>query len=285
MKSHKDIGAKFAEIEKNKAEFNDKHVKELLNLKTIEEKISYWLGNVKYKSMLLPFSNGTDTINLTLEPSFNREKRLLLLKAEIQRLDNTNDLISHRVKEDFEMLASETNDIKLTKNKFKERISKVIDIGAYGDLPTQMRKLGFDQYKGGRKLDTIVKELNLLSFGIKHQRMFRDIYDGYKLAELHGDIDSYVETETNTNSISTNYIGLFIFAFGLENSSIFNKLQYGNTDKAKLFVKLFNLAETDNENLRKAIYSPEGKISKPFLKWFKQFGIDPKDTHLNKYLP
>tara|TARA_R110000851_G_scaffold147857_1_gene287944 strand:- start:118 stop:975 length:858 start_codon:yes stop_codon:yes gene_type:complete len=284
MKSDKEILTELNKMKAQRELWKDKQVKELVKLETLEEKIQYWEVNLKYTSLLRPISNGTDTINLSLEAKINRETRLLLLKAEIKRLENTNDLLSHRLREDFVLLASETNNIKLTKKKFIERVSKLIDIDTYKDLRTQMRKLGFETYKGGRKPDTIVKELNRLSIEINHQLMFKDIYEGYKLAELKEDIKDTKNVVQN-NQVSTNYIGLFIHAFGLENSSIFSDLKYGNTDKAKLFAKLFNLRETDSENLRKAIYSPNGKVSKPFLNWFKQFGIDPKDTHLNKYLP
>mgnify|MGYP006077145805 FL=1 len=208
MKSDKEI---LTELNKMKAQrdlWKDKQVKELVKLETLEEKIRYWETNLKYSSLLLPLSNGTDTINLSLEANINRDTRLLLLKAEIKRLDNTDDLISHRLREDFETFTEQTNDLKLTKKQFIKSIKKLVDNSSYRDLTTEMRSLGFHRYKGGRNLDTIVSQMNNLSIGVKNQRMFRHIYDGYKLAELKADIATFSKdgiVSNDNNRIEVNY--------------------------------------------------------------------------------
>lgn len=197
MKSDKEMLTALNKMTAKRELWKDKQVKELVKLETLEEKILYWETNLKYSSLFLPLTNGTDTINLSLEANINREKRLFLLKAEIKRLDNTDDLTSHRLREDFEIFAKQTNDLKLTKKQFIKSIKKLVDDSSYRDLITEMRSLGFHRYKGGQNLETIVSQMNSLSIGIENQRMFKHIYDGYKLAQLMADI----KTRDNKNIV------------------------------------------------------------------------------------
>ena len=208
MKSDKEILTELNKIKAQRELWKDKQVKELVKLETLEEKIQYWETNLKYSSLLLPLSNGTDTINLSLEANINRETRLLLLKAEIKRLDNTDDLISHRFRKDFETIVEQTNDLKLTKKQFVKRIKEQVDNTYFGNLTTEMRGLGFRRYRGGRELETIVNQINDLSIGIVNQRMFKHIYDGYKLAELKADIATFSKdgiVSNDNNRIEVNY--------------------------------------------------------------------------------
>tara|TARA_R110000851_G_scaffold199905_1_gene350978 strand:+ start:41 stop:895 length:855 start_codon:yes stop_codon:yes gene_type:complete len=262
MKSDKKILTALNKMKVQRELWKDKQVKELIKLETLEEKIQYWEVNLKYTSLLLPISNGTDTVNLSLEANSNREIRLLILKAEINRIENTNDLLSRRLREDFVMLASETNNIKLTKKKLIERVSKLIDTDTYKDLHTQMRKLGFETYKGGREPDTIVKELNLLSIGIKHQLMFKDIYEGYKLAELVEDIKT--EKKDNTAASSTSNSSPLTAALILKHFGILdyllNKHSVSNDKAIYLLVNLLNIAKSKSIG---SSYRDEDKLNSP----------------------
>ena len=262
MKSDKKILTALNKMKVQRELWKDKQVKELIKLETLEEKIQYWEVNLKYTSLLLPISNGTDTVNLSLEANSNREIRLLILKTEINRIENTNDLLSRRLREDFVMLASETNNIKLTKKKLIERVSKLIDTDTYKDLHTQMRKLGFETYKGGREPDTIVKELNLLSIGIKHQLMFKDIYEGYKLAELVEDIKT--EKKDNTAASSTSNSSPLTAALILKHFGILdyllNKHSVSNDKAIYLLVNLLNIAKSKSIG---SSYRDEDKLNSP----------------------
>ena len=252
MKSDKKILTALNKMKVQRELWKDKQVKELIKLETLEEKIQYWEVNLKYTSLLLPISNGTDTVNLSLEANSNREIRLLILKTEINRIENTNDLLSRRLREDFVMLASETNNIKLTKKKLIERVSKLIDTDTYKDLHTQMRKLGFETYKGGREPDTIVKD----------QLMFKDIYEGYKLAELVEDIKT--EKKDNTAASSTSNSSPLTAALILKHFGILdyllNKHSVSNDKAIYLLVNLLNIAKSKSIG---SSYRDEDKLNSP----------------------
>jgi hypothetical protein len=266
----------------------EKHVDKLKAFSELNEQVKYWIDELTSYSLLKPLK--CENLSFSTEYSrHNKTQREYILRMELDRMmtveidkfKSTSILISF-----YARAETEIHDIEFLKKKSLVAIKDVITfgIGFFGD--SEMIKKGYEAYNGGDSLEVTIDDLKFVFKSETLMENFTYIFEGYLLAKAKREIKSYdVVRGANNSNIKTNYIGLFIYAFGLENSSIFSDLEYGNTHKAKLFAKLFNLRETDSENLRKAMSNPDKKVSKPFLNWFKQFGIDPKDTHLNKYLP
>ena len=256
------------------------HTAKLNELNSLEKQIEYWFKHLPKISLFQPLKFKNEEFKF----KYNKDNTQILLAKEMERLDASeffkpiSDSFLDRFYERFD---TENKDLTFLKKRaireIKENINFELD-----DL--KLRKIGFNAYKGGDSIDLKVKDLSFIFRNPEHTKNFKYIYEGYLLAMAMNEIKAS-EGQRSENTVSTNYFGLFIYAFNLHRNVIFNTLELTDTDKAKLFAKVFNLGDSQVENLRKAMSSPSrGMVSKPFLKWFKQFGIDPKDTELKRIL-
>ena len=274
---------KFKQKDSMKREDYMLHTAKLNKLDTLEKKIEYWCEHLPTESLLRPLISE----DLKYELYFDRYKKSnihILLAKEMDRLDASEFYkpISDSILDEFyERFDTENHDFKFLKKQAIKEIKETVNF-ELDDL--DLRKMGFKAYKGGDSIDIKVKDLSFIFRNPEHTKNFKYIYEGYLLAMAMNEIKAS-EGQRSENTVRTNYFGLFIYAFNLHRNVIFNTLELTDTDKAKLFAKVFNLGDSQVENLRKAMSSPSrGMVSKPFLKWFKQFGIDPKDTELKRIL-
>ena len=259
-----------------------KHTENLSQIGSLEKQIEYWFEYLPTKSLFKPLKFEDSKYELNFEKYKNSDFQILLAK-EIDRL-LANEITSFK---SFSILNSfyaryetDNNDLTFLKKQAIKEIKEIVN-SELDDL--KLRKKGFKAYKGGDSTEIKLKDLSFIFGKPELTQNFKYIYEGYLLAMAEREIKAF-EGQRSENTVSTNYIGLFIYAFDLHNNTIFNKLNLGPSDKAKLFAKVFNLGDSQVENLRKAMSSPGGMVSKPFLKWFKQFDIDPKDTELKRFL-
>lgn len=241
-------------IEAEKEAQIQKQVKELSTLETLEEKLEYWTTNLKHRSLFRGIGKGEEILNL-LEGATNRNERLEVVKAEISRLDETNeDFLSTRFRKRFYSRIAETNDIELTKTKFIEKIEKHINTKEFPDIYTKHKLKGFKAYNGGRSIESKVEDLQSFSIGLKDRSFFKYTYEGYLLAELVSEIKKNTKSEeagqTKDNRIEVNitaekfaalmYLlstkGVFDLAY-----FDFNTNYYNGEETAKLCQKHFKI--------------------------------------------
>ena len=255
------------------------HITKLNELDSLEKQIEYWCEHLPTKSLFQPLKCEDQIFKL----KHNKVHTQILLAKEMDRLDASelykpiSELILDRF---YERYDSETNDLTFLKKQAIKEIKEIVN-DELDDL--KPRKIGFEAYKGGDSMEIKLKDLSFIFWNAEHTENFKYIYEGYLLAMAERVIKAS-EGQRSENTVSTNYIGFFIYAFDLHNNAIFSKLNLGPSDKAKLFAKVFKLGDSQVENLRKAMSSPGGMVSKPFLKWFKQFDIDPEKTELKRFL-
>ena len=255
------------------------HTTKLNELDSLEKQIEYWCEHLPTKSLFHPLKCEDQIFKL----KHNKVHTQILLAKEMDRLDASelykpiSELILDRF---YERYDSETNDLTFLKKQAIKEIKEIVN-DELDDL--KLRKIGFEAYKGGDSMEIKLKDLRFIFFEAEEMEHFKYVYEGYLLAMAEREIKAF-EGQRSENTVSTNYYGLFIHAFNLHNNAIFNTLELTDTDKAKLFVKVFNLGDSQIENLRKAMSSPGGMVSKPFLKWFKEFDIDPEKTELRRFL-
>ena len=273
---------KFKQKDSMKREDYTLHTAKLNKLDTLEKQIAYWCEHLLTESLFRPLISE----DLKYELYFDRYKKSdihILLANEINRLDSNeaDRLLNYVILDSFyERYETEKNDLKSIKKHYLKEI-KTAASATYG--PLKFRQIGFRSYKGGDSIDIKLLDLSFIFYDDAALENFRYIYEGYLLAMAEREIKAS-EGQRSDNTISTNYLGLFIYAFDLDSNIIFNNLKMGPSEKAKIFSKVFNLGDSQTENLRKAISSPKGKVSKGFLKWFEQFDIDPKETSLKPFL-
>ena len=271
---------KFKQKDSMKREDYMLHTAKLKKLDTLEKQIAYWCEHLPEKSLLQPLKFE----NQVFKFKYNKGDTQILLAKEMDRLDASEFYkpISDSILDEFyERFDTENHDFKFLKKQAIKEIKETVNF-ELDDL--DLRKMGFKAYKGGDSIDIKVKDLSFIFSNAEYTENFKYIYEGYLLAKAENEIKAS-EGQRSKNTVSTNYFGLFIYAFNLHSNVIFNTLELTDTDKAKLFAKVFNLGDSQVENLRKAMSSPSRvMVSKPFLKWFKQFGIDPKDTELKRIL-
>ena len=258
------------------------HTTKLNEFDSLEKQIEYWCEHLPTKSLFQPLKCEDSKYELDFD-RYKTSDILIVLENEINRLQasETDSLLSFSILDSFyERCKSENNDFEPIKTHYIKVINDRVKAD-YG--PMKLIKHGFRAYKGGDSMEIKLKDLRFIFFEAEEMEHFKYVYEGYLLAMAEREIKAF-EGQRSENTVSTNYIGLFIYAFDLHNNTIFNKLNLGPSDKAKLFAKVFNLGDSQVENLRKAMSSPGGMVSKPFLKWFKQFDIDPKDTELRRFL-
>ncbi len=178
-----------------KAELS-KHIAELIKLETFDAKAEYWNTHLEHKSLLQGIGGGEERINL-IELAANRDERLKVIKAEIQRLDKINkDLLPVNFRRKFYKRIKETPDIELTKTKFIEKIDKHINTAQFPDIHTQYKSKGFDAYDGGGSIESKVEDLQFLAIGVKNSSFFKYTHEGYLLAELQSEIKAYSKSES-----------------------------------------------------------------------------------------
>ena len=263
------------------------HTNNLNELNSLEKQIDYLTEALPNYSILKPLKFENQIYQLDYSRYQKSHKELILTK-ELERLfdHQINNLESTRILNDFYARAeTEKYDFTYLKKQSLLAIKESLEFDSFMlGQSSENKKKGNKAYKGGDSIEFMKKDLSFIFVHANLMDNFTSVFEGYRLAKAKREIKAY-QGQRNQNTINTNYLGLFIYAFDLDTNTIFKKLQLGVTDKARLFAKAFNLGDSQVENLRKAIGTPKGKVSKPFLKWFEQFGIDPKETRLRPFLP
>ncbi|PCJ63777.1 MAG: hypothetical protein COA58_15660 [Bacteroidetes bacterium] len=266
-----------------------KHYNALEEIEEFEDKVAYWnehLNELDLFKQLYVRKKDNSEILLTLLPYVRSSKLdLFLIQNIIREHFENKSMRGHQIIKDF---LEEIENLEIIEESQRHYIEKIDSM----NIPNPKRpiyggnfeEIGYKSFAGRYDVETACKKIynSTINKGLTVQKVL-SAFDGFCMAYARKSIKDYKQKIEQKYSIPTNYIGLFIYAFGLENKTEFKDLKLNATDIAKIYTKAFNLEDNQVENIRKVWASP--KVSKPFLQWFKQFGIDPKDTHLKPFLP